>query len=81
MGSIMSTTGNVPLDDLLVTSTLPAGTIFANAYTWDSTRDNMLYPPDTVISPTLTQDGYAVWNVGHLANGFCMDVASLVVDR
>jgi uncharacterized repeat protein (TIGR01451 family) len=74
-------TGNVPLDDILVTSTLPAGTIFANAYIW-TLQGEQLYPPDTVISPTLTQDGYAVWNVGHMANGQRMDVRlSLWIDE
>jgi len=65
--------GNVPLDDLLVTSTLPAGTIFADAFTWDS-QGKYPFLPDVVVSPTLTQDGYAVWNVSHLANGFRKDV-------
>jgi len=60
--------GNVPLDDVLVTSTLPAGTIFDNAYIW-TLQGEQPYPPDMIISPTLTQDGYAVWNVGYLANG------------
>jgi uncharacterized repeat protein (TIGR01451 family) len=65
--------GNVPLDDVLVTSTLPAGTIFSYAYTWNS-QGQYAYPPDVVVSPTLTQDGYAVWNVGHLANGVRKDM-------
>lgn len=70
---IYTNNGNVPLDDVLLTSTLPAGTIFVDAYgaysnIWYS------YPPDVIVSPTLTQDGYAVWNIGHLENG----VAKLV---
>lgn len=67
---IIGNYGNVSLDDILLTSTLPAGTLFSSADTWDGRGHySYAYPPDVVVTPTLTQDGYAVWNIGHLANG------------
>jgi uncharacterized repeat protein (TIGR01451 family) len=65
--------GNIAVDGALVTATLPAGTIFDYGFTWDSLGWRV-YPADLVVSPTLTQDGYAVWNTGRMLAGFRKDM-------
>ena len=54
--------GNIPVDNVLVTATLPAGTTFQHAYSWD--QQQYPFPPDIVT------DQYLVWDFGQVPNGF-----------
>ena len=57
-------TGNMPVEGILVTETLPVNTSFSHAYSWDA--EGQIYP----ITPTIITPGYLVWDIGTLMNGF-----------
>jgi len=59
----LSNWGNMPMPGTLVTTTLPAGTEFLYAYTWDWGN----WMPFT---PTIVTDEYLVWDLGNLLNGY-----------
>jgi uncharacterized repeat protein (TIGR01451 family) len=62
--------GNLPVDDVVVTATLPAGTSFQFAYTFQ--WDWQPFPPDVVT------DEYLVWHLGRLDNGFRKNIGVFV---
>jgi uncharacterized repeat protein (TIGR01451 family) len=59
--------GNIPVDDVLVTATLPAGTTFVDAYSWEW-QGTYPFPPDIITAE------YLVWNLAHFPNGYWKDI-------
>jgi len=59
--------GNLPVENVLVTSTLPENTTFVRAWTW-TPYGEVDYPPDVITSDHL------VWDAGVLENGFNRNV-------
>ena len=59
--------GNIPIEGVLVTQTLPVSTSFEYAYSWDAEGQ---YP----ITPTIITPHYLVWDIGTLMNGFRKDI-------
>jgi uncharacterized repeat protein (TIGR01451 family) len=55
--------GNLPVDLVLIISTLPANTTFLGSWYYDSSEQH-------TVTPTLVVPGkYVVWNIGKLDNG------------
>jgi uncharacterized repeat protein (TIGR01451 family) len=66
--------GNIPVDNVLVTATLPAGTAFLRSYTWNWMGS---YP----YTPTVITDEFLVWDLGTLPNGYWKDIGvQLAID-
>jgi uncharacterized repeat protein (TIGR01451 family) len=59
--------GNLSVDNVVVTSTLPENTSFVRAWEW-TPYGEVDYPPDVVT------DDYLVWYAGALENGFWQNV-------
>ncbi len=55
--------GNVPVADVLITETLPTHTRFVRA--WRLIADRQI-----PVMPTVVADGYVVWDLGVLGNGY-----------
>jgi len=67
--------GNVPVEGIFITDTLPANTSFLNAWTYD---DDGQHP----FPPALVTAGYVVWEIGTLENGFDRNFeVALLVDQ
>ncbi len=64
--------GNLPVDDVLLTDTLPVSTTFGRA--WRSTPYG-----EQPLTPTLITDEYVVWDLGTLDNGY-FDFVSVRLD-
>ncbi len=55
---------NIPVDDVLITSTLPVSATFAGSWYGDESGQHPVTP--TLVSP----QGYVVWNLGTLIGGY-----------
>jgi uncharacterized repeat protein (TIGR01451 family) len=64
---LVQNTGNIPVDNVVVTHTLPPGVIFDFAYTWSWQG----WQPFT---PSLVTDEYIVWELGTMMAGFRQDI-------
>ncbi|OGO29456.1 MAG: hypothetical protein A2136_04235 [Chloroflexi bacterium RBG_16_54_11] len=59
--------GNMPMPGTVLTTTLPEGTEYLTAYTWNWSG----WIPFT---PTVVGEGYLVWDVGTFPNGYRQDL-------
>jgi len=58
-----SNNGNVPVNNVLITDTLPVSTTFSRSWRWTEYGE----PP---VTPTVVTADYVVWDIGTLDNGY-----------
>jgi len=67
--------GNVPVDNVLITDTLPMSTTFSRSWRWTEYGE----PP---VTPTVVTADYVVWDIGTLDNGYDSNIGvALEIDN